>query len=185
MLKSSSRSVPERGIARTPEDRAGMGPRRPVSSEERLRSALAAYDQQRRAEDSVRVQDEAGSTFSRTIARRRLDRSQQAYQDALGRPAVDAPAKRPALPAMPKPPGSVTNGPVSVDQIAANTPPTASLETAVPAPDAVIDPASQINPDEQQARLRARLYLMNGAQRPSGRIFASGTNVGLRSLGAF
>lgn len=151
-------------------------PGKPMTIEQRLKATLGAYDAQRRAEDNVALQAETGSTWSRTIAQRKLRKTQTAYKDSLkGTTAADPVAKRDTL-ASTMPVDSGTT---------ATTDPAATTTDAIPAaPVAVTDPASQISPEEEAARLRAKLLLMGGTQRVSSS-FRAGSNVGLRSLAAF
>jgi hypothetical protein len=160
---------------------AGGGSAR--SPQDLIRSALMAYDARQQAQAAADRNAEAGgSAWRRNIDRVRLQKADQAYRDALGGKGMAGetkpkpkPQPAPAAPTTPvvavPPPGQPGNVPV----------PTLPVNDA---PVAVTNPASQISPEEEAARLRARLLLMGNGTR-GGRLGLSGGGfLGVRSLGA-
>lgn len=124
-----------------------------------------------RAQTNQTLQAEAGSPFSRHMARKRELDAQNAVKAA--RTAMTAPAAAPA-PAAP--------APVPDPVVAAPTAPTAPATGVPPPPVAVTDPASEISPEEQNARLRARILLMNAGSRAGRLIQTSSSQLGFRTL---
>ena len=126
-----------------------------------------------RAEQDAEMQRQRGSNMAAYMANRRVRQQTQAVEQqrkALtpAKPVASQPAK-PTVAADPvvSVPGTTT---------------TTTTDSAMPAaPVAVTDPASEISPEEQAARLRARILLMSGGQR--GKLAGTmGSQLGYRSL---
>jgi hypothetical protein len=112
--------------------------------------------------------DQYGSIARLMILKRH--REAEAAVKAAAAPAV-APKPKPAAPVKPADP-----------VVAAPTAPTAPTPGMPTAPVAVTDPASQISPEEQNARLRARILLMNAGSRAGRLIQTTNSQLGFRTL---
>lgn len=173
------RATSERGISRAPEKRGPLGAGG-MDPQQSIRAALMAYDQLQRAKDQVSSSGEAGSRFRQTIDQTRLRKAEEAYKQALGKGPAAAGTKPKAKPTTPAPtPAPVVTVPEPGQP--GNTPvPALPIDT----PTAVTNPISQISPEEEAARLRARLLLMGNGTR-AGRLGSGGAGfLGARSLGA-
>lgn len=145
------------------------------------RDVLQLVEAQREA-DMAReryMDDSQDSVWRRSINRTKAQKADQ--EVAAIRQRIAPGAAAPAAPAAPKPaaPAAPAQPVVSVDAIAADTP---GGSTLPPPPVAAVDPASQISPEEEAARLRARLLLMGGNQRTGRLALTGGAQLGIRSL---
>lgn len=126
-----------------------------------------------RAEQDAETQRQQGSPMAAYMARRRVQQQTQALE-----------TQRKGLTAKPaavvsQPAQAATADPVV--SVPADT--TTTTDAGTPAaPVAVTDPASEISPEEQIARLRARLLLMSGGQRGGRLASTMGSQLGYRGL---
>lgn len=130
------------------------GEQQPDPSAVLARNLMAYVDAQtalRDAQSRAAMEEEAGSSWSRMQARRRVQRADQTVRSTR-QAATAKPAAAPAKPAE-KP----TAGPIAAPA------PTTTASTLPTPPVAVTDPASEISPEEEAARTRARLMLMRGS----------------------
>lgn len=119
------------------------------------------------------VQAEAGGPMARLRARNR-ERQLEAELASAGAGLTAAPTP---------PPGEKTHPTAPVDPVVSvPTQSTASAGGLPAAPTAVTDPASEISPEEQNARLRARIMLMNAGTRTGRLISTTSSQLGFRSL---
>lgn len=154
-----------------PRSRSGGGADPNAQMADALRRYVDAQAELSRRQDRSRVEAEAGSPSARMLAKRR-ELQQRSVVDQMRKALTAAPA--PAAPAEePKPADPVVEVP---------TQPTTPA-TGMPAPPvAVTDPASEISPEEQNARLRARILLMNSGSRSGRLIQTTNSQLGFRSL---
>ena len=149
-------------------------------------AALALLD---RRNYYLNVASEGQSPFNNFLYRRRAAEVEakvtgrnpmtgQRVQPITGEPIKEAPkpAAAPAPAAAPTP----EVAPVAPTPVAEQ-----SVTAAVPPPVAVTDPASQISPEEQAARLRARLLLAQGGGKGGRLAGLSSSQLGYRTLSGF
>lgn len=140
-----------------------------------LRRYVDAQSQLTEARRRTAIEEESGvgSPSSRHLARRREQKLEASVAEM--RKALSAPAQQqPATPVeAPKPPDPVVTVP---------TTPTAPATGMPTPPSAVTDPASEISAEEQNARLRARILLMNAGTRAGRLIQTTNSQLGYRGL---
>ena len=123
-----------------------------------------------RAEQDAETQRQQGSNMAAYMANRRVRQQTQAVeQQRKALTPAKAVASQPAKA-------------VAADPVVSVPGTTTTTDSTMPsAPVAVTDPASEISPEEQAARLRARILLMSGGQR--GKLAGTmGSQLGYRSL---
>jgi hypothetical protein len=158
---------------------AGPGKAKPYDSAAAFRNVMelrARYAQ-------LSTYDEAGTNMSRHMDRRQAQKVQAqlleaersfARNGAAATTAKPAPAAAPVVetPALAAAP--VVTVPGATDAVGAGAMPAAPI--------AATDPASEISPEEQSARLRARLLLSQGASRTGRLMGLSSAQLGYRTL---
>lgn len=158
--------MPRGGLGGAP--RKDNGP-----SADALRRYVDAQMELGRAQQNSQLQGEAGGSFARLMARRREMRAETAVSETGGQ-LTGGPTPEPTPKPTPKPP-------LPDPTVKVPTKPTPTPGLPKPPP-AVTDPASEISPEEQNARLRARIMLMNAGTRAGRMIATTSSQLGFRSL---